>query len=232
MSNYSEEYLENSENESDLVWYRNLSLMICSVGIITNIINISVFLNPALKEACFKYMLAISITSLLHLNLLNFYPFFIYCSCPTSQTYFAALYTFIVRNYLGPCLSTFRIICEISLSFHFYAVLTNKRRFNWLKSKYWILVTLAISFGYYLPVPLLNQIIEQPTLDNQSFDYFVTLNSVGKTTFGRITKLVCNMVRLLLTLVVLTSINVAMIIKLSDRYGKKNKIREISSTTG
>lgn len=43
--------------------------LVCLIGVITNALNIVVFLNPKMKDISFKYMLAISVADLGKLKL-------------------------------------------------------------------------------------------------------------------------------------------------------------------
>jgi hypothetical protein len=211
-------------------WYLISSLFVCSIGIITNLINISVFLNPRVKEPCFKFMLGVSVASFVHVSLLNLYPFIIYCNCPLSQSYSAAMYMLIVKDYAGPCLATFRIISEICLSFHILCILINTSRFKWIASNYFIVAMVLFAFSYYLPVPLLKTIVEK-TLDDDGVlkVYSVGPNWAGKTLAGRVITFMCDMVRLFLTIFILTSINVATLIKMWQRYGNRNRVANVSN---
>lgn len=149
----------SSSPNVDFIWYASLSLIICSTGMITNLINICIFCHPSLKEPCFKFMLTNSIAGFAHLSLINFYPFAIFCKCPFSQSYSSAIFNIVVKNHVGPCLATFRIIYEICLSFHVYCLLINTSRFKWITKNYFILIMLVVSFAYYLPVSSLKTVV-------------------------------------------------------------------------
>ena len=57
---------------SSLLPYLPLPL-VCLFGIITNSLNIAVFLNPKMKDSSFKYMLIISISDLGNIKLFHFF---------------------------------------------------------------------------------------------------------------------------------------------------------------
>ena len=219
------------KNSGSYIWYTTSSLIICSMGIITNLINIVVLLNPSLKEPCFKFMLINSIAGFCHLNFINLYPFVLFCKCPLSRTYSAAIFTLLVKNYIGPSLSMFRIIYEICLTSHVYSILTNTRKFKWISTNYFIFAMFLFSFSYYLPVPVLKTLVAEESASEVI--YLVKLNWFGKTVVGRVIAISSDMVRIFMATVFLTSINVATVIKFRQRYGKKNKIShsfiEISS---
>ena len=61
--------------------------IVCVIGIITNLLNIIVFLNPKMKDPSFKFMLTISFANFF-INCFSVYGFIIYCDkCTLNRSY-------------------------------------------------------------------------------------------------------------------------------------------------
>jgi len=123
---------------------------ICIFGLITNSLNIIVFLNKKMKDPSFKYMLFISISDLAYLSLLIFTPFI--QNLNRNQ---ADLYKIYIHDYLTSCLSMFSLLCELELSIQRYFILTNVN-LN-INANLLIFILIIISLLYYLPI-LINQV--------------------------------------------------------------------------
>ena len=97
--------------------------LICLFGILTNILNIAVFLHPKMKDVSFKYMLALAVSDVLYLSFLSA-SFIIYCkNCVASQTVGYVIYFIVIFYYLTGSLALFDILIENFLSIQRYLLI-------------------------------------------------------------------------------------------------------------
>lgn len=158
----------NESNESQfeiptytgLTWDLYLKPVMCLFGMATNLINISVFLSPNLKDTCYRYMLANSINNFMYLSFNLIATFFIYCNnCPSSQTYIAALYAISIVEYFTSCLAIYRISVEIVLSFQTYSILTKRNGLSKISYKLILTILFIASLFYYIQLTFAYTII-------------------------------------------------------------------------
>jgi hypothetical protein len=75
------------ESVFETMWPLLFIPSICVFGLVTNLINIAVFLNPQMKDFSFKYMLASSLSDFLYLGL-GSYSFMDLCDeCPLHNNF-------------------------------------------------------------------------------------------------------------------------------------------------
>lgn len=103
------------------------------IAILTNVINVAVFLNPKLKDQSYKYLLFKSIANFFYSLFAFLNLIFNYCaSCATPQTYFAGIYSLWFGNFILSPLALYRAILDNILSLYTYCILKN---LNWFDDK-------------------------------------------------------------------------------------------------
>jgi len=129
-------------------------------GVITNGLNICVFLNPKMKDPTFKYMLAISVSNLFYTGLLS-YGYLSYCDeCNLSHAYSTQLFKILVDYFICSALALFNIFIEILISFHRYFMLKNNENVMEItKYKLMMPALLLISIIIYVPVLFTYEIV-------------------------------------------------------------------------
>lgn len=130
-------------------WIIEALPIICIFGVITNLINIGIFLNPRLNDQSFKYMLANSVSDLIYVTLflVDYYVFKEFCfDCDISNTYTAQMFYFLVDDYFSSSCAFFAILTDLVLSFERLMIVTNKR--YWIKYVDKILLYFKILFLY------------------------------------------------------------------------------------
>lgn len=138
---------------SKLSWNLSLRLAVLIFSLTTNSITIVVFMNSILKDICYKYMLATSITNLAYLLINILGIFFYYCTdCWSSHSYPSTLFSIVFTFYLSNCLLLMRILLEVTISLRTFFILANKST-EWLNYKVSILVLLVVSLLFYVQVP-------------------------------------------------------------------------------
>lgn len=196
-------------------------------GVITNVINVIVFLNPKLEDPTFKYMLATSVSDIVYL-VLTTWNIFKYCSeCPLYSSFITQVYLIYLNDYLTSSLALFNILVDILISFQRYSILINKAHCLNVPCKWMLLILLTISLAYYFPLVFFKDIlvISNTTVSNTSNEYIVkyaaTKNKLGVSDVGRILPIAMTVGRIFLGVIVLTLINILNAYEFRKRFSKK-----------
>lgn len=209
-------------DQTNLIKFWELGrLMTAAFGMVANLINICVFLNPRLKRDSYKYMLTSSVSNFFYLTSLFVANLIVYCNCSCNETYLAALYTIAVIDYLSSCLAIFRIFLEITLTCHIYCVLTDVKWIHSISTRLVIVVLFLFSLVYYIPVLFFKDIKRDFNINTLSIVYSAELNEAGKSILGRTTIILLQLIRLILANVVLAFINFSTLIKFKKRFIRK-----------
>jgi hypothetical protein len=201
-------------------------------GFLTNLINIIVLLNPKMKDISFKYLLAISISDLSYLFLCSYAFVYICPDCPLGNTYFTQIAVIYSSNYLTSVLAIFNIFLAIYLSLIRYSILKNKKYFQSLNIYLVIASLFFISLIYYSPVlffskiiPIIQQNINNNNItvieNNDYIEYKVIKTSVGASLYGKVTPIILSVIRLILAILIETSINIMNVIEFRKRYSNR-----------
>lgn len=219
--------------------------VIAPIGMFTNSINIWVFTSPRLKNTSYKYMLTCSISNLLYLTL-AFLTTFASCDCPTSHNYMAVLYLFIFDS-ISASLAIFEIAAENILSLYTYYTLTNRAHLLTTKFAYkrMLVVLGTASILFYLNRPFARTIISRNTIisssnsldlddadDNDVDDdstttilyYSEAYTKFGNSSLNKSISIVQTSIRLVLVVVVLTTLNVLNVIEFRKRFRRYNNV--------
>lgn len=202
------------------------ALSFCALGIVTNLINVLVFANPKLKDPIYKYMQIKSLSNLAYLTLSFVNQFLNSCVlCSWSVTYWVNVFYLVSGLYIQSCLIVFRVLIEIVISIHIYSILVNRIWLNKISIKLICPTLLIISLVYYAQKPFACFITLIP---NTSF-YYVAYSTFGLTRVNYILNIVQGVVRVFLTVVVLTVLNVINVIKFRQRVKTQNSSTNQSS---
>lgn len=188
-------------------------------GIISNSLNICVFLNPKLKETNYRYMLADSITNMSYQALLfigTIFGFFINIS--SNQFYFSAFFQISITNYFTSSLAIMRIAIEITLSVQIYCILRNKNWINRVSYKVMLTILGTLCVVIYLFIPFQYNIV-QTIAQNGSTQYTPVLNDFGNSSLGKSLAVSVTLFRLFLVSIVLSILNILNAIEFRKRYG-------------
>ena len=156
--------------------------IICSYGIIANILNIIVFSHSEFKDLAYRYLYVNAYLNIIYLA----HCFFLFVGrcgiyCTFSSTLAANIYINYFYNYLKgiPVMST--VFLQILVALYRYLVITN-RISNQLKYfKRTIFIIIIFSTVFYLPILLTKQIKETKTtkVAGNSTTYIYTY-SIGR----------------------------------------------------
>jgi len=104
--------------------------IICILGVIANVINIAVFVNPRMQDRSFKYMLVNSISDCIYLLffLTDYYILKQFCdSCAITKTFTAQMFFFLVDDYFSSVCAFFCILIDIAMSLERMFIVMNKK---------------------------------------------------------------------------------------------------------
>ena len=189
-SNFS--FTPSNENSREISIYNLIPLslipIICLFGVVTNGLNIAVFLNSKMKDPSFKYMLAISIGNFFYNGLLS-YGFIIFCEeCALNKSYGTQVFKILINNYVASCLAVFVSLVEIYLSIQRYFILINKRYLYNLSCRAVMFMIVSISLLYNIPVLFCYDIMSRKTFDQENIIrsdlYSTKLSEFGKSSIG------------------------------------------------
>lgn len=206
-------------------WSAYTRMSLCFVGMIANTINISVLVNPKLKDISYKLMLAKSASNLVYLGFALTTEIVSYCSsCPWSTYYFSSLF-FIIGGIFAPVtLTLFRILVEIALSIYTYCILINKpwtRKYTYL----WILIGCALfSIAFYLYKCFYFNINQVPGMNI----FYISSTALYISEANKVLSIVQTLIRIVLAVVVVPIINFRNLILFRKRF--QNHILPNNST--
>lgn len=128
----------------EFAWSLDIRAFVSAVGIFTNLINISVFMNSKLKDHCYKILLVKSVTNCAY-SLFTFLAVFLsFCDdCATKTSYFGVVYTIWMNFFLLSSFAMLRIFLEVLLSVRTLWILNKKKWFGKYKI-YIVFVLLAV----------------------------------------------------------------------------------------
>lgn len=197
-------------------WSGYVRASISLIGIITNTVNISVFLNGELKNTSYKLMMVKSVANLLYLLIASINEMIAFCSnCVWRSYYLTVFYSFAFSLCLAVILAIFRILVEITLSIYILCLLINKpwtRKHIWI----WILIGLAVlSFGIYCQKPFIFNIVQVVPGENV---YKLVSTNLGLSNANDVLTVVQTFIRIFLSVIVLSTVNLINLYFYKRRY--------------
>lgn len=213
----------NQYGFAGFTWQTYCSLVICLFGVLTNLINILVLSNSKLKDPSYSYLLAKSVIDLIYLSLAFVNQIVNYCfECAWSQTYWTNLYGLAIGVYLMPCLIIFRLLIENIVSVYIYLILSNRiRLINRVSYKLTIFLSFTFSVLFYAQRPFSVYIAS-----NDDFVYYYKYTDFGLSRTYRIISIIQSLVRISLSVILLTIVNILNLIRFKRRF-KSGLIRTV-----
>lgn len=214
----------NQYGFAGFTWQTYCSLVICLFGVLTNLINISVFSNSKLKDPSYSYLLAKSLIDFIYLSLAFVNQIVNYCfECAWSQTYWANLYGLAIGVYLMPCLVIFRLLIENIVSVYIYLILSNRvRLINRVSYKLAIFLSFTFSVLFYAQRPFSVYIAS----NDDHLVYFYKYTDFGLSRAYRVISIIQSLVRISLAVILLTIVNILNSIRFNKRF-KSGVIRAV-----
>jgi hypothetical protein len=226
-------------------WFSLVNLFICIVGILTNVVNMFVFVDKQLKDPSYKYMLLLAVNNATYLFILLFLVFIkcgTVCDATFSHLFITNLYLFIFIDYFTSCLAINGILIELVLSVQrLYLILSkNQKSALFWRAQFRSLKAMPIalfifSLIFYSPVLGLKTIISfdlnqtdkssnatTALEDGQQRQYALVSNQFGQSFYGKLITITLTSVRLFLATGVLFVINLITACKFNSYFKRKS----------
>lgn len=195
-------------------WAACLRMSFCLIGVISNLVNLSVFLSPELKDASYKFMMIKTISNIVYLSVAIITEILSYCSnCSWNPTYFAQLFFIIGGMVLPGLLTVFRLLIELSVSVYTSCILINRPWPGKYTHIWVILACIALSIAFYTPNDFYYTVI---MYDTDMFTFWPT--SFYGTNAAKIITLVQMFTRVILTVLIIPSINFLNLVMFKKRF--------------
>lgn len=209
-------------------WEEYFYSAICCMGAFTSLLNITIFLNPKLKDPIYKFYLTSSVIDLMYTVIL---ANALFLSCGTvcddlrGTNYSNKFYWLFFDDYLTSCFAINNIIIELFVSIQRIIVLSNQNCFRNLKPTIVLPIIACIALIYYSPVLFLKEIVTNESLFRNSTGFSLENTKFGNTTVGRIFPVVLASIRLLIASVVLFILNLFTLVKFRKHLNKKSNLK-------
>lgn len=198
-----------------LTWSQHLRLIFAGLGIITNLVNILVFFSSKLQDITYKYMLATSANNFLFLCTHFAIVFLNLCdNCPSSSSYMSGVLTIALGYYLQNCLAVLRMLLEITISIRIYLILQNKT-FDRISYRLVLLILTATALVFYIQQPFSYIVVAS---NKAGTSYSTKPNNFGDSSFAKWLIVGQFSVRIILTLFVLSAINIITVFEFRKRF--------------
>jgi hypothetical protein len=234
-------FLRNSVTEK----HKQILMALRAFGILASLLNVSVLVNPKLKDTIFKYLLVIAIvdtTYSLMIYLLGFlnslcFPLRHEICGPTFLFTFRVLFIF-MSDFLTSSLAFVNILLEIFLTLQRVLMITNTRsalRDAGVARVCWTLFFVSLLF--YFPFLFMNKVERvaptsslSPMMSGSSssgYEYQRVKSEFGNSTPAFWFQTTVNVIRICLVLVVLPILNCVAIIKFRAYFQRKYRVKKI-----
>lgn len=192
--------------------------IICALGSVSSLINISVLTNPRLKDTVYKYFLASSIIDLFYTVIIAL-KIFITCGTECDNIRKNQLSTMVYilyfQDYLTSCFAINNILIEIFVSLQRFFIISNRKMMQHLKPLKVVLGIFMFTLVYYSPLMFMKEI----TSFNNNFKLENT--QFGTSSIGRVISVILTLTRLFLASVFLFAINWLNLVKFNRLMRKK-----------
>ena len=216
-----------SSDSSSITWDLYVITCLCTFGVIANLINIAVFLNPKLKDQTYRYMMMNSISELLYL-FFNGLSIVFLCgpSCDANyNSLLGQIFSIYLFGFLPGALVIFNILIEIYLSFQRLMILSNRSFLKKVPVLLVLFVLFTISFIYNIPNLISQRIAAVPTSAPGVYTYMAMTTDFGYSNLASVLKQIMKYLRIFLTLGVLLVLNILTAYKSRQHFMKKSQMK-------
>jgi hypothetical protein len=235
-------FLPNSVTEK----HKHILMVLRGFGVLTGFLNVSVLVNPKLKDPLFKYLLVISIVDTTYSLMIYFLSFLNSLCFPLRHEICGPIFLLIFRvlfmlmsDFLTSSLAFMNILLEIFLTLQRVLMITNTRSVLRDASVARVCWTLfSVSVLVYFPFLFTNKVERvvptsswSPWMSGNSssgYEYRRVKSEFGNSTYAFWFQVTVNVIRMCLVLVVLPILNCLAIIKFHAYFQHKYITRKIS----
>jgi hypothetical protein len=210
--------------------------VLCTYGIISNIINIIIFSKKSMNDIIFKYYKINAISNICYLSIV-FFLFVARCGiyCQLSKTYPAQLYLYVFYTYIKGIFAILSICVQITISLNRLLIVCNKK-IDLLKNKLTTIIISMLIFSAVFYSPILFTKTIQTTAKNISsnnnntiYTYSMVNNYIGNSNLGKWLIIIVTVIRGFIALILIICIDISTLIKLKLRENMRSLIMGISS---
>jgi hypothetical protein len=239
MANFTFNFTANSSTIRNVSDYTTFTandiarLVTRSVGLFASLLTIAVMANPKLKNRTYKYLFFVAIGDFLYLSTIMMnHTIKLVCNpsskCSSEANYASHFMTLAISDYLTSCLAIFGIVFEIFLTIDRILIIKNKKWLKNLKMRYPLIILIAFSLLFYLPVVFLKHIVAV-TSENKPLNYKLTLTDYGSSKIGRLLPIILYSIRIGLVTIVLLALNITSIFIFRSYFNKKKNVSRTKS---
>jgi hypothetical protein len=213
----------------------NMNPIVSLVGVITNSINIAVFLNPQLKDPTYRYMLCHSLSNFFYLIILSL-SIVSECkkSCTANRIYFSKIYNLVLIEYFTSSLALFSILIDINLSIQRYMKVSKSQLTKFFEFKMVVSVIFLFSLIFYAPLLHIYEIVPIFSFNtNKTISFDIRIKTFSNKSFGYLIPIFLTSIRIFLATVLLGSVNILSALKFYNHFKTKtNKVKLKSESAG
>ena len=203
-------------------------------GLITNGLNMFIFLKCHQQDITHKYLFINSIAEFLYL-LSCFFSVLAKCGnyCKIGNTYFAKVYDLVILQFLTSSVAIFIILIDTFISYQRYLIISNKKSFKNFSFKSVVISFCVLSILIYFPTLFaysINIVNKSQFNNGSSFNliteeiFIIERNTFGKSLIGKILLVCIAGIRSLLFFIVLFIINISTLHKFKKRMDSKLRL--------
>lgn len=212
---------------SDFYWTYILP-SICIFSIVTNSINIIVFIRLRSQNPIYKFMLINSITNFVYSFICSF-VFLMKCGqfCKQEKTLISRVYEIYLFYYLSNVLDIFNILVELLIATQRYTIVSNKIMPVKIPIRFILFFLLTFSALYCLPVLIWEEVIIKVNSFSQeamSESSRADLDHTYKILFG-----ILSSIRCLFFLTLLIFINLFTLLRFKSQVKQKRLMKNIAT---
>jgi hypothetical protein len=213
---------------------------ICFYGIVTNLINIRLFLSKNIKDVTFKYYLINAFSNLFYL-ILCFFVFSFRCGifCQSSQLsdeFATKIFSWVFYAYFKGIFVFTTIFIQITLGIYRFCIVTNRnsdifKRYKLICFIYFIVSAVIYTPNLYTQTILTSQVNLTHSRVNGSSSYILTniytqtRSDIGKSEFGKWSMITVTILRSYISLLIMTIVDTNTFIRLKKQIKISDRIR-------
>ena len=217
-----------ASNQISSIWTTSIDFIntfiipsICFFGLVTNLVNIKVFLNKELKDIAFRYYLVNGFSNLFYLSICFFF-FTFKCGqyCQLGSLLSVQVYLWVFYRYIKGIFALSTIFIQITLSLYRLFIVTNRNCEIFKRYKLICFIFFMVSAFIYTPNFYTQTIITTKVnvTSSSSFKtiekYTQTVSSIGKTDIGKWTVIAVTIWRGFISLVIMVIIDICTVYRM------------------
>ena len=205
-----------SQTFSGYEWSSYVKLSIHIFGVLTNLVNISVFLNAKLRDTSYRLMMCKSIANLIYLSISIESEILNACyNCSFSYDYFTNFNMIVVAIFGLSSLAVFRILIDLALSVYTLCILVNRPWPGKHTYLFVLLCLLVFSLLYNSHKLFMFTVIQ---LTYKPGYYFFAYTDFGRSELNQILLVGLTFVRIFISIVCVTAVNLVNVLKFNKRF--------------